>query len=292
MNKNLIITLENMQSDRDVVYVGDHVRASTATSVILLNPDTLVCCHFDGCKIFLVNFNLHDGTYNFIDSLDTTFNGQKTSTDLMATDGHGNLLTSNFFHKSCTFYRFENNKIEHAADINHTIENFVHGVKYYNRDIVAVTSRNQSGGVHFIDRKTHKVIFRLNTPDLSVQDICFLSDNRLVMVSGNGSPELHSSDIYSSVLHVVDFSMNGKTASVVKAKVFEASHLDQIALHQNNLYFTDQYNNEVICLDAETLEPSGHYENYDFPHGIDVNHGIIAVTNYGSNTVELRSLSN
>lgn len=290
MAKKLIIPLAEIESSRELVYVGDHVRASTATSVVLLDANTLACAHFNGCKMFLVRFDVNNGTYEFLDSCDTTFNGQKSETDLMATDGHGNLAASNFFHRACTLYRYENNQIHYVADLPCSIRNFVHGVKYYNENILAVTARGQSGGVHFIDRNTHKHVFRVAAPGLSVQDVCFLSDNRLVMISGHGSPKLHSAEIYSSVLHVIDFNISEVKLSIIAKMDFAATHLDNIVCYAGRLYFTDQYNNKVICLDADTLAPLNDIVDYDFPHGIDVNYGIIAVTNYGSNTIEIRSL--
>lgn len=290
MTSTLIIRIEDIPSSRPVVYVGDHVRVSTATSVVFLNANTLACCHFNGCKMFLFRFNFGEGTYTLLDSIDTTFNGKRTETDLMATDGYGNMVTTNFFHTACTFYRYENDKLHFTEDLKFAVGNFVHGVKYYNQDIVAVTSRDKSSGVHFINRKTNKLEFVLPTPGLSVQDVCFLSENRFVMVSGHGSPKLHSADIYSSVLHIISFDAVKKTATILANKVFEKSHLDNIVVYKNRLYVTDQYNNKVLCFDAETLAPQADYEGYDFPHGIDVNYDIVAVTNYGSNTVELRSL--
>ena len=79
-------------------------------------------------------------------------------------------------------------------------------------------------------------------------------------------------------------------AQVLQEKFFKDAHIDSIIYYENRLYFTDQYNNKVIVCDPESLDILEEIGGYDFPHGIDVNFGILAVTNYGSNTVELRLL--
>jgi len=290
MNKKLIIPISEVEAVAEMVYVGDHVRPSSTTSVYLLDSNTLACCHFDGCKIILLRFDINAGAYRFLQCSDTTFNQKKVQTDLMSGDGNGNLVVSNGHQQTCTLYRYENEKIKFLRDLNSKIGNFVHGVKFYTPDIVAMTSRYESGGVYFIDSKTGRILYKLQTPGVSVQDICFLSENCMAILYTLGSPTFVASNIYSSVLQIVNFGMGKPGAQIVKEKLFKDAHLDSIILYENRLYFTDQYNNKVIVADPESLNIFDEIGGYGFPHGIDVNYGILAVTNYGSNTVELRLL--
>jgi YVTN family beta-propeller protein len=290
MGKKLIIPISEMESYAEMVYVGDHLRPSSTTSVYLLAPDTLARCHFDGCKILLIRFDLDNGSYDFLQCSDTTFNGEKVQTDLLAGDGNGNLVVSNGHKQTCTLYRYENEQIKHVRDLGATIGNFAHGVKYYAPDIVAVTSRWESGGTYFIDCNTGKIVYKLNTPGISVQDVCFLSENRAALLYTLGSPTFAAREIYPSVLQIIDFGIGRPNAAILQERVFKGAHIDSIVLYQNRLYVTDQYNNKVIVCDPENLDVLDEIGAYDFPHGIDVNYGILAVTNYGSNTVELRTL--
>jgi hypothetical protein len=291
MTKKLIIPIEDIPTKRQLVYVGDHIRPSTATSIVFLNENTLACSHFNGCKIFLIRFDFNEGTHHILDTVDTTYNNEKTEPDLMATDGHGNIATSNFFHKACTFYKYENDTINLAGDSHYQISDYAHGIKFYNSDIIAFTSRGKGGGVYFVNRITHQPLFKILSPGLSVQDVCFLSPNRMAMISGLGSPKLYSDNIYASTLHIIDFDITKKSAAVIEKRIFEASHFDNIVLYKDDLYFTDQYNNKVLRMNAQTLALKPAFVDYDFPHGIDVNYDILAVTNYGTNTLELRALS-
>src|SRR5665647_1025947 len=150
MGNKLIIPISEMESYAEMVYVGDHLRPSSTTSVYLLDPNTLACCHFDGCKILLIRFDINNGTYRFLQCSDTTYNGQRVQTDLLAGDRNGNLVVSNGHKQTCTLYRYENEQIKFVRDLHYEIGNFSHGVKFYTPDIVAVTSRWESGGLSLI----------------------------------------------------------------------------------------------------------------------------------------------
>ncbi len=290
MGKKLVIPISEMESYAEMVYVGDRPRPSSTTSVYLLDPNTLVCCHFDGCKILLVRFDLDRGSCRFLQCSDTTFNQERVQTDLLAGDGNGNLAVSNGHKQTCTLYRYENEQIKFVRDLGPKLGDFAHGIKFYTPDIVAVTSRGDCGGTYFIDCKTGKIVYKLPAPGISVQDVCFLSGNRAAILYAMGSPSYDSGEIYSSLLKIIDFKFGGGNAQVLKEKTFKDAHIDCITSHENRLYFTDQYNNKVIVCDAENLDVLDEIGGYDFPHGIDVNYDILAVTNYGSNTVELRTL--
>jgi len=287
MGKKLVIPISEMESYEKMLYVGDRSRPSSATSVYLLDPNTLVCCHFDGCKILLIRFDLNNGVYRFMQCSDTTFNQEKIQTDLLAGDGNGNLAVSNGYQQSCTLYRYENERIKFIKDLRPKLGHFAHGIKFYTPDIVVVTSR---GGADFIDCKTADIVYKLPGLGASVQDICFLSKNRAAMLHTMGTPSYDLGEIYPSFLRVVDFEIGGNGARVLKERRFDDAHIDCITSYENRLYFTDQYNNRVIVCDPKNLNLLDEICGYDFPHGIDVNYNILAVTNYGSNTVELRAL--
>ena len=161
MGKKLIIPIDPIESSAAMVYVGDRARPSSATSVLMLNPHTLVCCHYDGCKIMLFGFDLDSGNYRLQQCFDTTFKQQKCQTDLIAGDGNGNIVVSNAHLQTCTLYRYENGQIRHLRDLDRAVGNFAHGVKFYTPDIVAMTSRWNSAGTFFIDCNTGKIVYRL-----------------------------------------------------------------------------------------------------------------------------------
>jgi hypothetical protein len=46
----------------------------------------------------------------------------------------------------------------------------------------------------------------------------------------------------------------------------------------------------VKVLDPDSLAEIGRIDGYDFPHGIDIRFGMLAVTNYGANTIDIRAI--
>ena len=287
----LVIPIEELPSSREDVYIGERVRKSTATSVVLLDATTLACCHFNGCRMFLIRFDLERGTHTLLDAIDTVFNGQRCETDLMSGDGAGRLVTTNFFQLTCSLYQRVGDRLQFVRDLAYRAGNRVHGIKFYDPDMVAVTSRYGAGGVHFVDLNTMQRRFFLGAPGLSVQDVCFPNPSRAITVLVDGSPQFTPRRIYSSVVHAIDFSIKARTGKVVRERIFKAAHFDNVVLYQDRLFITDQYNNVVVVLDPETLEQVDALDGYDFPHGLDANFGMVAVSNYGTNTVEIRSLA-
>jgi hypothetical protein len=291
-SRRIVIPIEDLHSAHEDVYIGERLRKSTATSVVLLDANTLACCHFNGCRMFLIRFDLERGTYTLLDSIDTVYKGTRCETDLMTGDGTGGLVTTNFFQLTCSLYQRSGDSIKFVRDIAYNAGDRVHGVKFYGPNIIAVTSRYGAGGVHFFDSNTLERRFFIAARGISVQDVCFPNPSRAIMISTLGSPQLFTPrPIYSSVIHVVDFDFKGRKGAVVKQKTFEAAHFDNIVLHGNRVFITDQYNNVVLALDSETLESVDAFDGYDFPHGLDINFGLLAVTNYGANTVEIRPLA-
>ena len=234
---------------------------------------------------------MESGSYTCLGETDTTFKGVPCETDLMTFDQHSRIVTTNFFQHSCSMYKYDEGKVTFEKDLNYQAGGPVHGVKFYTPDILAITSRREAAGIHFFEASTGKIVRVIATPGKSVQDIQFLSPQRVVMISTTDSPKMQSGKMWNSILDVIDFDLEGKQAKLVYSRNYADAHLDSIVIHQNRLYMTDQYNHKVIVLSAENLEPVEEHHNYHFPHGIDVNHGMLAVTNYGLNTVEIRKLS-
>lgn len=157
----LIIPIENLSLSTPQVFVGDKPRLSTVTSVIFLSPNLIVCSHFNGCKMFVIKFDLPTNTFDVIQELDTTYRGQKCETDLLASDKCGNIVSTNFFKNTCTSYLYENNRIRFARDLEYNAGNRVHGLKFIDKDTIAVTSRHDHSGIHFFDFYTGQMNTRV-----------------------------------------------------------------------------------------------------------------------------------
>lgn len=286
----LTIPFDDLIAGKPLVYVGDHARLSTITSVVLLSHNMLVCSHFNDCCMYLIHFNLHNKTYQVLQTIDTTFNGVKCETDLLASDGTGNIIATNFNQNTCTMYRYENNQIMFVSDLPYDAGNRVHGLRFVDKNTIAVTCRLSHRGIHFFDTETAQRVALFSISEVSAQDLCLLSHDTFVMITGFGTPTMSPKEIYTSRVSLVKFNIKENKFTRLKDKDYEAAHFDNIIHYNGILYITDQYNNKVLMLDAQSLDDCGHLDGYDFPHGIDVNFGMIAVTNYGNNKIAINTL--
>lgn len=86
---------------------------------------------------------------------------------------------------------------------------------------------------------------------------------------------------------MIEFDINQKTHKCLREILYPKCHFDCIVAHDDRLYVTDQFNNLVKIYDSSDLMQIGELSGFDFPHGLDINHGMMAVTNYGSNTIDI-----
>jgi len=288
---NMVIALEGFSSKNPPVFIGERARRSTATSVVLLDPTTLACCQFDGCRMSLVKFDLGAGTSSVVGSIDTIFGGKRCETDLMTWDGRGNLMTTNFYQQTCSLYRYEEGQIRFVRDLAYQAGDRVHGIKFADSKTAAVTSRGKAAGVHFFDLESLRRVFLVPSRGESGQDLCFTEEGRLALITTLGHPSLFAVPIYSSRIYLIEYDVASGRFAVTARREFKTSHFDNMVCYAGRLYVTDQYNERVVTLDARSLEPTGDLWGYTFPHGLDANFGIIAVTNYGNNTLSLKKLA-
>ena len=288
MNNILKIPLGDL-TRKSNVFIGERSRPSSVTSISLMSDSSCVCCVFVECQMLSINFDFEKKTYSINKKIDTLYKGKPTSTDLMSSYENSTLAVSNFFKHSSSIYKYEDGDINHFYDIPYLMGDKVHGVKFYSKEIVALTSRRNFGGVGFVDIESGREIFSIKMKDYSVQDICFISKSHFITISTLGSPLPGPNKMYDSVLH--EIKLNGLEYTMTEKSVMKECHLDSIVLYNGKLYTTDQYNDKVLVLDIKTLEVIDEISGYDFPHGIDINYGLLAVTNYGSNTIDIRKLN-
>jgi hypothetical protein len=272
------------------LYIGDRARYSTVTSAQYLQEDLLVCGSFNGRSLHLVKLDLDRQTYALGKSVATTYEGAPVDTDLLAVDPSGEFFaTSNFHQGTSTLYRHDGDGgIFYVRDLPFKVDGFVHGVKFYDKQTIAVTACNGPSGVHLFDVDTGRHLFHVSTR--KAQDVSFVSPTRMIVVIVLGAPRFYVAPAYDAELQVIDFDLNTGTYNNVATRLFSQAHFDCGVVADGLFYVTDQYNNCIHVLDANTLESKHELSGYDFPHGIDVKYGTTAVTNYGTNAVIVRSI--
>ncbi len=293
MATSLQIALEDLRRPEwQPLYVGDRARYATATSVRFVDPETIVCGALLARKIYLARFDLSRGSSEVLSCANTTYAGCTTETDLCDTDGRGHIVTSNCELGSLSLYRREGDAIRFVRDLpTGLVGNFCHGVRFCGADVVVATALRDPRGAHFFDVRTMRKLLYVKTDRLP-KDVGFLPDGRAVLATTDGAPLPTSSrDRRVSEILIVEFDLGRGTHRLSARQTYDAGQLDSIAVRGDRLYAVDSAGGRVLVIDAVTLRQIDQFDGYDFPHGVDVNHGVLAVACYGTNAIHLRSLS-
>jgi hypothetical protein len=268
------------------LYVSDRPRYATVGAVRFLDVRTIVCSSLLGQKICLIRFDLAGGHYEILDRADTA-----TQTDLCDTDGRGLVIVSTCEAAGMSLYRRVDDKIHFERDLGADLPgNYCHGARFCGPDVVVATTLRDPLGAHFFDAKTMRKLLHVKT-DHSAKDICFLPHGRAALITVAGSPTTKPGESYRSEILLVEIDLSRGRYKILEKKQSHASgQLDSIVAHDDRLFVVDSYRGCVLVLDASTLEQVDQINGYDFPHGIDINHGMMAIACYGTNSIHVSSL--
>jgi len=281
-------------------YVGGRRRRATATSVCFVDARTIVCFSLLGRRGHVVRFDPSTAESQVIDTFDTCYRDESTETDLC--DLRDDLIvTSNFFGRSTSLYRWfrspDGVRVRFERDLPFAAADHVHGARFYASDVVVATARNRAIGAHFFHVDSGEVLLRLlpaaragGALPQDVKDVAFVSPGRAMLLCGHGAPTREERGIFGCEIQRVDFDLAAGTFETTARIDLPGTAVDAVATSGGRLYVTDQLNDAVIVLDAGLLEPVEIRRGYDFPHGIAVGHGMLAVTNYGTSTVDVAPL--
>ena len=273
------------------LYVGDRARYATATAVRFLDPCTIVCCSLLAHKIYLIRFDLARGSHEVLGCSETTHAGSPVETDLCDADASGLIVTSNCDGGSMSLYRRIGDEVRHERDLATGLAgNYCHGARFCGPDVVAATALRAPRGVHFFDLSTMRKLLYIETAGLA-KDVCFLPGDRAAIVTTDGAPSAErSSDRHASEILLVELDIGRGKHRLLNRQSYDAGQLDSVAAYGDRLFAVDSPGGRVLVVDARTLRQVDQVDGYDFPHGVDVNHGLMAVACYGTNAVHVRSL--
>lgn len=272
-------------------YIGKRKRYATASSVRFIDPHTLVCCSLLGRKIYLIRFDLEGGSFEVLDSADTLYAKNSAQTDLCDIDGRGHIVTSNCEAASMSLYHHSGDKICFVRDLATRLEdNFCHGARFYKPDIVVATMQRSPRGAYFYDLQTMKTLLYIKT-DHPAKDLCFLPDDRAILITTSGSPTLKPQERYVSENLLVKFDLARRSYDLLKKETYSVGQFDSAIVHEGRLFVVDGGRGCVLVIDTHTLQQVDQIDGYVFPHGIDINYGMMAITSYGTNSIYIKSLS-
>lgn len=296
----LAIKLEDVnRTTHGPLFLGARSRLATATAVCLLDAQRLVVASLVARRLYLVDFDLDAGTWQVVHELPTTFQGEEVTVDLIDHDGHGAIVTSNCENDSISYYRLAGDRLEHVRDLplDDPQARFCHGVRFVPPagELICATCIHGDRAVYFLSRATGELVYGFSHGDWVPRDACFASERRLIVPYSLSHPSSTPDDTFREVeICLFDLDIAGGQHALLDSVLLPDAQADGCVYRDGRVYVTDQVGDSVIVLqvDGDRLAYSHELSGYNFPHGVDMlpDPGLLAVTNYGDNTVVVTRL--
>ena len=266
--------------------VGGRQCYPTATSVRFIDASTIVCCSQLARRIYLIRFDLDARRHEILDEADTVFAGGTTGTDLCDIDGFGHVVTSNCGTGGMSLYLCRDDRITFVRDLPTGNTRSCRGAAFLDRNTVVGVFDRGRPGVGFFNVDSMMRLLHVETP-APAKDVCFLSDRRCIVLVADGSPDRHAQERYSSSALLVDFDLRAGSYEIVRQATYPGGQIDAGVVRAGRLYAVDSNRGTFIESDAGTLETIRETGGYNVPHGIDIGYGMMAVTSYGDNSIDI-----
>jgi len=269
-------------------------RLATCTSVRLIDQHTLVCASLVGQAMYLLNFNLDSGIYRVIERIDTVANGATVCTDLLAFDGKDLLATSNCEDSSVSFYRLAENRLRYESElrIHGADAGFCHGVAFApDCDLICVAIQAGGRSLQLWSRTSGELVARYIDPGWMPKDVVFIAPKTILALFSQAASAKDVVKKIESKIVLIEFSADWQTHLLRGEWVLHDSQFDCVVHSNGYVFVSDQGHDQVQCFHlGESLRKIQNFDGYTFPHGIDFDaaSGLLAVTSYGDNSLDLR----
>ncbi|MEM1411838.1 MAG: hypothetical protein AAGH19_05710 [Pseudomonadota bacterium] len=269
---------------------------ATCTSVRRIDERTLVCASLVGQRLYLFRQGHFRRRWHLVSQLDTAYRGARTCTDLMDYDA-GHLLTSNCENQSVSLYRVRRRSLSHVRDyrIQHAEAGFIHGVAFVpGGRLLCATSQTPTPSVFIVDRVSGEVVHHVPGGCWLPKDIAFLDEHRLLVAYSLSHANVDGRGARGSKVALVELSADFTSHEVLWEATVPLDHIDGTRYAAGTWVVASQADDTVhrFRVRRDGLEHLETLRGFDFPHGVDIDvpSQTVMVTNYGSNTVELRTL--
>lgn len=259
-------------------YVGDKLRYATATDVKFIDNNFLICAQLLNRTLYLIDYS--DG-FKIVDSIKTNY--QPDLIDIK----NGLVITANQTYKEnqtggVSLYEIKENKFFLIKDF--LIDNVqAHGCKIIDDENILFSSiSGLSLGIFKLNIKTEKYN-KIYIGDKFIRDMDFSGDYLFI----TSAPSTPMNSVNRGSTNKIT-CLNYKTLEVVN-EIYFGKQCDSIIIKNDLCFLTSQITDEVFCfkIDGFNLDFFGKIDGFNFPHGMDVYEDLIAVSNYGDNSIQI-----
>lgn len=272
------------------VHVGSRKRLATASGCTFLSDDALGILNLVSQRIYVIKTDIENRHIEYIDSIETTFNGESCASDLLAY--RNNIIAVTNFDRSISLYKYSNKKISRFREFAFPGLGYCHGIKYYSDNIICFTTMQLVDMICFFDIRDKSMLYTMDFHVPGPRDLCFLSKNRMVAIYTTKPPSAHKPyDLCDSKVLLIEFDLERKSSSVLSEFIIPQSQIDGCDRIGPLVYITVSQENmdTVYVLDTSNDRVRFHdlIEGFKIPHGIATFNHLLAVTNYIDNTVRI-----
>lgn len=290
---NIIIEEPN-RAKKSHFYVGGNARLATLTGVCFSSANHLITAHLVGECLHSIEIDFDEKKSRVVSTIESSFEGANTIVDLIEFDGSNRIIASNFDACSSTLYELSDNKIKHIKDIKLPDgKGNCHGASFFDEEVICLSTNKNY--LFFINICTNEILAEFKLP-YHIKDISTYRPGELLLCFSIASPSREIKPTYGSGLYYVSVNIEKNKLSIIDKHYFWPAAFDAICRDKvtNVFYVTDQYGCRVISFNLQKgkIAILGEYRGFDFPHGIDINQSILAVTNYGNSSLDLLDIEN
>lgn len=265
-------------------------RYDTVTDCKFINENTIITANRECGKIYVLNFSLNPSFAKVIYTTDTVFHNQLKYIDLFII--HEGLIYFVSLDNTIGCLQLENNQLIKKDLITVPGKYYFHSITFHptKKNIVYLGGALYNPKLVVYDIEQRKLLHEISLEkmeNLLIKDVKFLDENTIV-VSGTGGLISRSikTQTYDSGIGVYD----ANTFSLIDFVDLKSSHTDGLGLDEDNTIY-------IVCQNdtAENISKFKFENNKlvqlkglsvpQFPHGLDIKNGIMAVTSMKNSSI-------
>ncbi len=277
-------------------YVGDRLRNATATGVRFLDARRMLVSSCVGQRIYLIEFDMSSGSHQVLDEVTTRCGQTPWMTDLIDFDGHEHIVTSDCGMCSVSIYRLAGNRLAFVKSISLAPPHsgFCHGASFVPGTTLVCAAFSTGNRLVFADRVTDQIALSIETGEWRPKDVCFIDGSRMVVLFAEGVPTTTPLPRFRCKVGLFALNLPSGTLTSLHEQELTECHVDACCYAGGRVFVNHQPDDSIIVfkVDGDRLCLDREFGKFDFPHGVHAlpEANLLAVTNYGSNTVALGPL--
>lgn len=285
-----IILREKNKYNRRTGWFRNQARNDTITDVQFLSENTLVTANREDAKMYIVEFSLNPTYMKVLDTLDLIYDNNPRYIDLFTVHKDKVYFVS-LDNTICTV-NIVNNKLIKDKILYLPKGCEFHGVSVdpTNDDILYLSGGMEDRKLTMYSLSQNKILKREYLPGMMraqrIKQCRFLQGKYLVLTSTLMGVQQHIKD-YTYPGHLGVFNISDWTC--VDELCLGYAQLDSLCVDDDVIYITYQDDKQgkiiTFTLENEKLKRGKEYIVKGYPHGVDVNYGMVAAACLQSSSI-------